>query len=65
MFVTLVVDLKARPGDIFKGEPKANKADCTLTLEDEDMVALVNIFILQCLVASEGSNCTLIYLGYW
>lgn len=37
----LVVDLKAKPGDIYQGEPKGNKADCSLTLEDADMVALV------------------------
>lgn len=41
----LVVDLKAKPGLVYKGEPKGNKADCTLTLEDADMVALVIIFI--------------------
>ena len=39
--VNLVVDLKIKPGDIYQGEPKENKADCTLTLEDADMVALV------------------------
>lgn len=38
---TWVVDLKAKPGDIYKGEPKDKKADVTLTLEDADMVALV------------------------
>ena len=37
----IVVDLKAKPGDIYQGEPKGNKADCILTLEDADMVALV------------------------
>ena len=36
------MDLKAKPGDIYQGEPKENKADCTLTLEDADMVALVS-----------------------
>ncbi len=42
VLVALVVDLKAKPGDIYQGEPKENKADCTLTLEDADMVALVS-----------------------
>ncbi|XP_057365697.1 peroxisomal multifunctional enzyme type 2-like [Daphnia carinata] len=36
-----VVDLKAKPGNIYQGKPKGNKADCSLTLEDADMVALV------------------------
>jgi hypothetical protein len=42
VLVALVVDLKANPGDIYQGEPKGNKADCILTLEDADMVALVS-----------------------
>ena len=41
ILVAIVVDLKAKPGDIYQGEPKGNKADCILTLEDADMVALV------------------------
>lgn len=43
----LVVDLKAKPGNIYKGEPQANKADCTLTLEDADMVALVRFYFFS------------------
>jgi len=35
------VDLKVKPGEIYLGEPRGNKADCTLTLEDADMVGLV------------------------
>lgn len=41
-----MVDLKVKPGEIYSGEPKGNKADCTLTLDDADMVALVRKPIL-------------------
>jgi len=37
-----VVDLKVKPGQIYLGEPKTNKADVVLTLDDNDMVALVS-----------------------
>jgi hypothetical protein len=38
------VDLKAKPAEIYiADEPRGKKADCTLTLEDADMVALVLI----------------------
>jgi len=40
-----VVDLKANPGVIYMGEPKG-KVDCTLTLDDEDMVALVTLSLV-------------------
>jgi len=40
------VDLKVKPGEIYVAdEPRGKKADCTLTLEDADMVALVCIFL--------------------
>jgi len=38
---TWTVDLKVKPGEIYLGEPRGKKADCTLTLDDADMVALV------------------------
>jgi len=34
------VDLKSKPGEIYLGEPHGKKADCMLTLDDADMVAL-------------------------
>lgn len=39
-----MVDLKVKPGQIYLGEPKTNKADVVLTLDDNDMVDLVNLF---------------------
>ena len=33
-------DLKNPPGSIYQGEPKGEKAACTITLADEDFVAL-------------------------
>eukprot|EP00043_Microstomoeca_roanoka_P004336 m.49049 g.49049 ORF g.49049 m.49049 type:complete len:730 (-) comp12443_c0_seq1:166-2355(-) len=35
------VDLKSGAGAIHEGKPKAGKADCTLTLSDDDFAALV------------------------
>ena len=46
-----VVDLKTNPGVIYMGEPKG-KVDCTLTLDDEDMVALVTLSLfVVCLLS--------------
>lgn len=64
MYVVLVVDLKVKPGEIYKGEPKANKADCTLTLEDEDMVALVNTIFSKVFLFKE-MKLSFLCLGYW
>ncbi len=42
--IFLVLNLKSKPGEIFRenvGQANALKADCTLTLSDEDMEKLV------------------------
>ena len=36
------VDLKNPPGAVYSGEPKREKAGCTLTLSDDDFIGLVN-----------------------
>ena len=36
------VDLKNPPGAVYSGEPKGEKAGCTLTLSDDDFIGLVN-----------------------
>ena len=36
------VDLKNAPGAVYRGEPKGEKAGCTLTLSDKDFIGLVN-----------------------
>ena len=40
--VVTAVDLKNAPGAVYSGEPKGEKAGCTLTLSDENFVGLVN-----------------------
>jgi len=35
------VDLKSGDGEIYEGEPKKDKAGCTLTIEDSNMMPLV------------------------
>ena len=39
---TSAADLKNPPGAIYPGEPKKQRAGCTITLADEDYVALAN-----------------------
>ena len=36
------MDLKNAPGAVYRGEPKGEKAGCTLTLSDKDFIGLVN-----------------------
>ena len=36
------MDLKNAPGAVYYGEPKGEKAGCTLTLSDEHFMGLVN-----------------------
>ena len=37
---TVAVDLKNPPGSVYRGDPKGQKASCTMTLSDEDFGAL-------------------------
>ena len=42
----LVIDLKSRPGKLWREKIGSSqpKADCTLTLSDEDMISMVSNF---------------------
>ena len=40
--MALAADLKNSPGAIYPGQPKKQRAGCTITLTDEDYVALAN-----------------------
>ena len=42
VFMALAADLKNSPGAIYPGQPKKQRAGCTITLTDEDYVALAN-----------------------
>ena len=39
--VCVAVDMKAgKPGEVYEGQPRSGKADCTLTIEDGNFMAL-------------------------
>jgi len=62
------VDLKVKPGEIYVAdEPRGKKADCTLTLDDVDMVALVCIFLKRAFPIFHVSYLTSFFysIGYW
>lgn len=35
-----IAALDMKKGDVYRGEPRENKAQCTITVNDEDMMAL-------------------------
>ena len=40
LFLFLAVDMKSGTGEIYRGDPKNKKADCTMIMDDADMVAM-------------------------
>ena len=39
--VCVAVDMKeGKPGEVYEGQPRSGKADCTLTIEDDNFMAL-------------------------
>ena len=41
-FLHTAVDLKTPPGRLYRGEPQGVKAGCTMTIDDDNFVALAN-----------------------
>ena len=41
-FLHIAVDLKTPPGRLYRGEPQGVKAGCTMTIDDDNFVALAN-----------------------
>ena len=40
MLLLIAVDMKSGDGEIYRSEPKKQKADCTIIIDDGDMVKI-------------------------
>ena len=60
MLSVVAVDLKNGKGSVYEGEPKTGKAGCTLTLDDDDLVAMVT-GKMNAQKVSSGQNLSMVW----